>query len=167
MLLHVVRHAIAFDRDPLRWPDDRQRPLTPAGEKRFQRAAQGLHRLGVQVDLVLSSRYVRAWQTAEILQRVAGWPAPVACEALESGHDPPAILEALRQHHGTTALAVVGHEPTLHELVSYLLTGDAELAAVEFRKGSVARLQLGAGVVPGRATLLWQATPKLLRAMRR
>ena len=62
-------------------------------------------------------------------------------------------------------VAVVGHEPTLHELVSYLLTGDAMHAQVEFRKGSIARLEVGPPLRPGSATLRWLLPPKVLRAL--
>ena len=33
MLLLLVRHAHAGDRDPNQWPDDRDRPLTDKGRK--------------------------------------------------------------------------------------------------------------------------------------
>ena len=76
MDLYLVRHAIAFDFDTSQWPDDSQRPLTPEGQKRFSRAARAW-RARPSVDLVLSSPWVRAWQTAELLESEAGWPRPV------------------------------------------------------------------------------------------
>jgi phosphohistidine phosphatase len=60
MDLYLVRHAIAGDADPSRWPNDSDRPLTPAGEKRFRRAARGLGRIVPKVDVVLSSTFARA-----------------------------------------------------------------------------------------------------------
>ena len=80
MELYLVRHAIAEERDPRRWPDDAQRPLSERGRARFARAAAGLRTLGVEVDLLLSSPYARAWATAEILSEEAGWPAPVVVD---------------------------------------------------------------------------------------
>jgi phosphohistidine phosphatase len=72
MLLYLVRHGVAFDADPTQWPDDRDRPLTPDGEKKFREVAAGLATLAPTVDVVLSSPLVRAWQTAQILQTRAG-----------------------------------------------------------------------------------------------
>jgi phosphohistidine phosphatase len=164
MLLYVVRHAIACVRDPVAWPDDRERPLTPAGVKRFRQAARGLRALEATADRVLSSRYVRAWQTAEILAGVARWPEPEPCPALESDSGPSEVVAALRPYANTPALAVVGHEPQLHELASLLLTADGGRAALEFRKGAVACLLLDGPATAGTATLLWHAPPKLLRA---
>jgi phosphohistidine phosphatase len=164
MLLYLVRHAIAYQRDPQQWPDDRDRPLTAAGEKRFRQAARGLREFVSGVDLVLSSRLARAWQTAALLERVAGWPPPVPCAALEPGHLPHEVLAALQPHAGLGAAALVGHEPGMGELASYLLTGEPGHVAVEMKKGAVECLQMGAGLQPGSAVLRWLAPPKLLRA---
>ena len=67
MDLYLVRHGVAYDPDPAQWPDDKDRPLTQDGEKRFRRAARGLRELVPTVSVVLSSRWVRAWRTAELL----------------------------------------------------------------------------------------------------
>jgi phosphohistidine phosphatase len=165
MDLYLVRHAVAFDFDPAQWPDDSQRPLTPEGQKRFRRAARGLRELAPSVDLVLSSPWVRAWQTAEILESVAWWPKPVACDALGAGHAPAQVLQALQPSGSYSAIALVGHEPDLHALVSYLLTADASHAQVEMKKGGVACLEVGEGLRPGAALLHWLLPPKVLRAL--
>ncbi|HYW88631.1 MAG TPA: phosphohistidine phosphatase, partial [Chloroflexota bacterium] len=135
------------------------------GEKRFRRAARGLAVLVSSVDVVLSSPFSRAWRTAELLASDAGWPKPVACEALEAGASPTGALQALQAHASDSAVAMVGHEPDMHELVSYLLTADTAHAQVEFRKGSVARLELGEGMRPGSARLIWLLAPKVLRSL--
>jgi phosphohistidine phosphatase len=164
--LYLVRHAIAFDADPTQWPDDSLRPLTPEGEKRFRRAARGLREIVAALDVVLSSPWVRAWRTAELLEKEAHWPAPLACEALESGRAPAEVLQALQPFAAVESVALVGHEPSLHELASYLLTADTNHVQVEFRKGAVAALQLDEGMRPGAARLLWLAQPKVLRALK-
>jgi phosphohistidine phosphatase len=165
MDLYLVRHAVAFDYDPAQWPDDSQRPLTPDGQKRFKRSARGLKALVSSVDLVLSSPWVRAWQTAEILESEAGWPKPLACEALESGRAPAEVLQALQPYTSYGAIALVGHEPSLHELASYLLTADTNHAQIEMKKGGVARLEVGEGRRPGAGRLQWLLPPKVLRAL--
>ncbi len=70
----------------------------------------------------------------------------------------------LADHHLVGSVAVVGHRPRLHELVSYLLTGDTEGASVQIKKGGVVRLQFEGYPEPGSASLRWLATPKILRA---
>jgi phosphohistidine phosphatase len=165
MDLYLVRHAIAFDADPARWPDDRERPLTSAGKKRFKQAARGVGALVSSVDVVLSSPLARAWQTAELLQAEAGWPRPVACDALEPMRAPADALQALQPFADVGAVALVGHEPHLHELASYLLTADTTHVQVEMRKGSVARFDLPEGLRPGSAILRWLLPPRVLRAV--
>jgi len=163
MDLYLVRHGVAYDADAARWPDDRDRPLTPDGEKRFRRAARGLAELVERVDVVLSSPLARAWRTAELLNAEAQWPRPVVCEALGSGGSPAGVLQTLQSHASSRVVALVGHEPDMHELVSYLLTADTTHAQVEFRKGGVARIELGDSLQPGTARLLWMLAPKILR----
>ena len=165
MDLYVVRHAVAHKRDGDRWLDDSKRPLTPAGEERFRRAAGGILRLVPEVEVVLSSPFARAWRTAEILEQ-AGWPAPVPCEELEPDCPPHKVLNVLARYGGS--VAIVGHRPGLHELVSFLLTGDMIGedcgARVQIRKGGAVRLSFDGPLKPGVGSLEWLLTPKALRA---
>jgi phosphohistidine phosphatase len=167
MELYVVRHAVAHKRDEDLWPDDAKRPLTPEGEERFRRAAGGILRLVPEVGLVLSSPYVRAWQTAEILEQT-GWPAPARCEELEPDCPSHKVLSALARRENLDSVAIVGHRPGLHELISYLLTGDMigeECGArVQIKKGGAARLSFDGTLEPGSGSLEWVLTPKALRA---
>jgi phosphohistidine phosphatase len=149
--IFVVRHAIAEDRDPERWPDDGLRPLTKAGEDRFRAAARGLARIVPSVDVVLSSPYVRAWRTAEILHEEAGWPPPERCEELEAWREP---ADALGLVHRDGSVAVVGHEPFLSGLVELLL---GVKLAIDFKKGGVLLVEDG--------VLRWYAPPKILVAL--
>jgi|SRR5579859_785995 len=165
MDLYLVRHGVAYEPDPSQWPDDKDRPLTPEGEKRFKRVARGLRELVPSVTTVLSSPWPRAWRTAEILAQEARFPAPVPCAALESGRSSDEALDALSPFNGSAAVVLVGHEPNMSELAAYLLTADQRGAHIEFRKGGVAHLQLGEGKPrPGAARLIWLLPPKVLRA---
>ncbi|MDQ3809495.1 MAG: histidine phosphatase family protein [Chloroflexota bacterium] len=162
MLLYLVRHAMAGDPDPVRWPDDRQRPLTAEGEQELGQGAGGLRRLAAGVDVVLSSRLARAWQSARILRDAAGWPEPAPLQALEPGTPATMLAEALRPHGAASSLALVGHEPSLHELASYLLAGDAARVRIVMRPGGVACLTCPDGPRPGRAALEWLLQPTIL-----
>jgi phosphohistidine phosphatase len=167
MDLYIVRHAIAFDPDPTRWPDDRDRPLTDDGKKRFRRAARGLGDLvgSKRVETLLSSPWVRAWETAEILEKEAGWPAPERCEALEGGRSPTEVLQALQPYAGAKGVGLVGHEPSVHELAAYLLTADTTHVQLEFRKGAVCVIELTDALRPGSGKLQMLLQPKALRAL--
>src|SRR5216683_2320278 len=64
--LYLIRHGLAEERGEA-WPDDSKRPLTEEGMSRLRKQARGLARLGVMLDVVLTSPLVRARQTAEIV----------------------------------------------------------------------------------------------------
>jgi phosphohistidine phosphatase len=160
--IFIVRHGIAYEQDPLRWPDDAERPLTMEGEVAFRKAARGLTKLTDPPSVVLSSPYVRAWRTAEILSEEAGWPPPEPFKALEANRDAQGVIEELNDIEGEASIALVGHEPMLSELISMLIGG----ANVDLKKGAVARLDAHA-LTRGGATLRWLLPPKALRAARR
>jgi phosphohistidine phosphatase len=160
--LFIVRHGIAENQDPLRWPDDADRPLTMEGEVEFRKAAKGLAKLTEPVSTVLASPYVRAWRTAEILHEEAGWPSPEPFKALEADRDPQEVIDELADAQGGPSIALVGHEPMLSQVIGLLIGG----GNVELKKGAVARLDVRA-LTRGGATLRWLLPPKVLRAVRR
>ena len=165
MDLYVVRHAVARKRNRDRWPDDAERPLTPKGEERFRRVARGILRLVPEVGAVLSSPFVRAWRTAEILEQ-AGWSAPVCCEELEPDYPPHKVLSTLtRCCDGLESVAIVGHRPSLHELGSHLLTGEADSIRLQIKKGGMACVQFDGTPEAGTGSLRWLLTPRALQAI--
>jgi phosphohistidine phosphatase len=164
MDLYLVRHAVAEERDASRWPDDADRPLTHDGERSFRKNAARLSRFAPAPEVVLSSPFVRAWGTAEILSEAAGWPKPERFEPLEADRPTPAVVDALAPHAGRTAVALVGHEPGLSELAWLLLAGKPKDSVIRFKKGGVALLSTFGAPKPGAASLRWLVTPKLLAA---
>jgi phosphohistidine phosphatase len=163
--LLLVRHGVAHERDPHRWPDDRLRPLTPGGARRFRTAAAGLARLVPRVDAVWSSRLTRAWQTAEILHNAAGFPVPLEWPSLEEGLVPSRVLREVAAHASLQRLVVVGHAPGLDDLAAFAAGGSHGSQLFTLRKGGAACLRFAALPRPGTAALLWLATPKLLRRL--
>jgi phosphohistidine phosphatase len=63
-------------------------------------------------------------------------------------------------------VAVVGHEPTLSQLVAWLTIG-RDQAFFEFRKGGAARVLLRNQIAPAAGELCWLMTPRQLRRYRR
>ena len=160
-----MRHASAHGRDPERWPDDSFRPLTPEGEEAFRHSLTGLVQLAPRADALLSSPYERAWRTAGILAELEGWPDPKPSTPLEPTLPPEKATAVLEAYEAAGCVAVVGHRPCLHELASYLLTGEAEGAEINIKKGGVVCIRFVGPVEPGAGQLRWLATPKILRAM--
>jgi phosphohistidine phosphatase len=168
MNLLVVRHAPAGDRNA--WQaqrkDDFLRPLTADGRKKMREAARGLVRLVDAPQAIATSPLVRAKETADILARAFDVPAADELEALEPGQPPQALLGWIRARERQALAVVVGHEPHLGILVSWLLAGRAR-AFVQMKKGGACLLELGSRPGPGRAELLWLAVPAQLRRLGR
>ena len=165
MELLLVRHGIAADRDASEWADDAGRPLTEEGIARFRKAAKGLGSLVPKVDALLTSPLIRAVQTANILHEVLGWPGPRERQELEPGTSPKELAGTLTAFAGAEAVALVGHEPDLSELASYLLTGDGDAVAIELKKGGVISLGIDGAPEPGRAVFYWAIPPRALRGI--
>jgi len=159
MQLLIIRHADAGERDPSRWPDDTLRPLSPKGEKRHKRVARRLRRRGLVPTLLLSSPWLRAWQTAEITAAVTGSPAPVSCEPLAETPNLARIAAAVGNPGDDAIVALVGHEPWTGELASLLLSGDIHQLAIDFPKSGVMGLEL-AELDAGGAVLQFLHRPK-------
>lgn len=144
MRILIVRHAEALAEPSLA---DDARPLSDAGRAGFERAVRGLGRLGVELDLLLHSPLLRAVQTADLLEPLLRGQRQAVAELTEEPS--PRLLAHL---HGASA-ALVGHEPWLSALATWLLTGRRELGpALALQKGGV--LWLEGEPRPGGAALL-------------
>lgn len=164
VLLYLMRHGIAADPTP--GMSDADRALTAEGVRKTTRVAIGLRTLGAKPDLILSSPLRRAEETARLVADVLAPGAAVELyPPLAGGLSPQDVVKGLRPHRRARELLLVGHQPDLGDLASYLLTGAATLAPLPFKKAGVAAIALGS--VPPRSPgiLEWFLTPSQLRAI--
>ena len=164
--LFLLRHGIAAVKGAA-YPDDRLRPLTRKGMREIERAAQGMKALGMKFDLILTSPYGRARQTAEIVARGLGLRKKIKLSsALRSEAKPGEILRELKTKYGKyKRLLLVGHEPFLSRLISILISGK-DGCSLDFKKGSLCKLNANLPLRPQSATLKWLLTPKQLMSFR-
>jgi phosphohistidine phosphatase len=126
-MLWLLRHAEAADG----LPDD-ERPLTERGVRQASDAGNALARLGVHIDVCLSSPKQRAVQTAQQACEPLG--VPVTIELALSG-------EPFDVHNlvaGLGEVLLVGHDPSF-SLTLHDLTG----AQARMRKGGLAGIAKG------------------------
>jgi phosphohistidine phosphatase len=140
---YLVRHAKA---EPDNDGGDAARRLTPEGRLAFHAVVTRLQRR-VHLDRILTSPYVRARQTAEILSELTGAPV-VEEEALVSGASAGRDILALARRSGP-GVALVGHNPEMAEAVA-LAAGREE----KFRPGSIAACE-----AEGSLSLAWLEGP--------
>lgn len=162
MNLYIIRHAIAVESGTPGYEDDSQRPLTEAGRKKMKKIAKGLRQMDVELDAILSSPYVRARDTAKILADEFKMKNRIA---YSDNLIPPGnfekLIEEIREKHDVDNLALVGHEPMLSSLVSWLTTGNSGMNIV-LKKGGVAYLVTDNLYEDHRATLMWLLSPSTL-----
>ena len=162
MNLYIVRHAIAMQRCTPGYEDDSQRPLTDPGRKKMKKIAKRLSGLNLELDTILSSPYVRARDTAKILAKEFGGKDRIA---LSDNLIPPGnfdkLIQEIHEKYDVSSLALVGHEPMLSSLISWLTTGNTDVR-LALKKGGVAYLSSDNLYQDGRATLAWLLTPALV-----
>ncbi len=163
MKIYVIRHAIAVDEGTPGYESDSERPLTDKGRKKMRQIARGLHSLGVEFDLILSSPYVRARETAEILAQVFKVKKKIAfTENLIPFGNPELLIGEINESYAVNSIALVGHEPHLSSLVGILAAESAKLD-ITLKKGGVCYLSVDD--LHHRehcATLEWLLTPGIL-----
>ncbi len=170
MELLVVRHAIAEDRERYArsgGAPDSNRPLTPRGRQRMRSAARGLTRIMDGIDLLITSPYSRARETADILARAftPRSPEPMLSDLLVPDAEEDALYQWLIREHPIRRIALVGHEPHVSRFVTWLLTGRTTDSIFRFKKGAIASLDIDPGLPAGYAVLRWYLTPRQLRSL--
>ena len=162
MLLLLVRHAHAGDRDANQWPDDRDRPLTDKGRKAQGRVSRALGELKLAPTRVLTSPWTRAAQTADILVAELGLSGPpIECAALAAPPELSRIADDLGDPGSDAIVALVGHSPWIEELAAMLLTGASDGLRVDYPKSGVMGIDLEK-VGPGVGTLRFFLRPKMV-----
>jgi phosphohistidine phosphatase len=166
MKLSLLRHGIAADRGSAEYENDSERPLTPKGDRRMRRIGKGIQAVGLSYDLILSSPYLRAKQTAEIVAQVLSAPEGVMlAETLTPEGNPRQLIEALRtDHRERQDVLLVGHEPYLSRLISTLLTGGPNLS-VAMKRGGLCALDVETLRFGRCASLVSLLSPRQLRRL--
>ena len=155
MRLHLLRHAHAGD--AIDWEgDDDLRPLTQKGRHQAERLGRFLHDHSVRPDVIVSSPKVRALQTAEIVAAELGMT--VRRDDRLAGSFGKRELWALLDELGAREPMLVGHDPDLSDLLTYLI----DAAGLSMRKGALATIDLETRLGDGEGALRWLLPPELL-----
>jgi phosphohistidine phosphatase len=165
--LLVIRHGVAEDRDAFAesGEDDSLRPLTKEGRLKMEHAAKGLRRALRSLDVIATSPFKRAEQTAKIVARTFGHAELEPLDALTPDGTPRAFMTWLRGRSESDRVAVVGHDPHLPMLVSWLVTGEAIEGRFRLRKGGACLLEIDGQPRAGKAIMRCLLTPSLLRRL--
>jgi phosphohistidine phosphatase len=162
MQLYIVRHGIAIDRDDPKCPSEAERYLTEEGVEKTRQAAKGIAALEVHVDLMISSPYVRAMQTAEIFANALKYAKQKIrqTDSLLPGAEPGAFLRELAREKNAASIFCFGHAPHVDGLLTAAVGCSRHITSM--KKAGVALVELRR-LSPPNGQLIWLATPKLLR----
>jgi len=162
MELYIVRHGIAIDREDPKSPAEADRFLTEEGIEKTKQVAKAIAALGLHADLMVSSPYVRAMQTAEIFASALGYAKQkiVKTETLLPGAEPAAFFRELAKQKQASAVFCFGHGPNVDEVLAAGIGSNRQVTSM--KKAGVALLELKR-ISPPSGQLVWLAPPKLLK----
>lgn len=166
MKLIIFRHGLAMEREEAieKKMADSLRPLVPRGKDRTKKMAKFLKNLEPEVDLIVSSPYVRAMETAEIIRGVFKTVEIVESVELVPSSPPMAFAQWMKARlRNETTLVIVGHEPQLSTLATWLLAGGQQ-TFFDLKKSGIICLELEnfEDIGPKTAELSWMTSPKLV-----
>ena len=119
MDLILWRHAEAFEGREVE--DDLARRLTPKGERQALRMAEWLNQRLAHSTRIFVSPAVRCQQTAKALGKKFK-----TLDELGPAGDGEALLKAARWPDAAEPVLIVGHQPTLGFVASFLLAGQPQ-----------------------------------------
>jgi phosphohistidine phosphatase len=162
MQLYIVRHGIAIDREDPKCPPDPERYLTEEGVEKTKQVAKGIAALHAGADLLLSSPYVRAIQTAEIFADALDYARQKVrrTDLLLPGAEPSLLFRELAREKQASAVFLFGHAPQLDDIIATALGTKRHITAL--KKAGVALIELKR-TSPPMGQFVWLATPKILR----
>ncbi len=161
MEIYVFRHGVAADAKP--GQDDAMRKLTLDGKRKLRQILALARDVGVRPDVVLSSPYRRALETAQMARGMLDLrPSIIETRILIPLERPEAVWEEIRSHQDAKQVMIVGHEPQLSSVVGYLI--GAPGASVDLKKGAIARVDVDLAGPRPTGVLVWLLTAKLAGA---
>lgn len=163
MRLYLMRHGLAIDREDPACPPDEERYLTPEGIRKTRDAAKGLTSLKLSPEVLLTSPYVRAVQTAEIVAETFAFPLKdiVRSQALAPSARPSQLFKELSRLKADSVLCF-GHAPQLDLVIAQAIGVGSPVTAL--KKSGVAGLELQS-FSPARGFIVALVTPKILRRL--
>jgi len=166
MDLYLLRHGLVVERGTPGFENDDTRPLTPKGRRQLRKISAAFQTLELDFDLILSSPLVRARQTAEIVaaQMKLKKNLVFADELSPGGSAKNLVEKILSLKPLPKNLLLVGHEPDLGKLISFLVSGKTS-AGFALKKAGLAKLEVKSLHAGQCATLAWLLTPSQLKLL--
>jgi phosphohistidine phosphatase len=161
MIVYFLRHANAGER-LVNLKKDEKRALDETGVEQCGYMGRALAAIDVHVDMIISSPLKRAAQTASLVGNELSYEGKLQFEdALRPGASFADFHKMLDKYKRYENIMVVGHNPNLSEFAGRSISETGCEAAVELKKGAVAKVELSRNS----AALQWCLIPKIVRSL--
>jgi phosphohistidine phosphatase len=158
MEIYLLRHGIAEEQRA--GQRDSDRALTSEGKKRLREVLQVAKEAAVQPELILTSPYRRARETAQIAADILGVRHPlVPADSFTPMAEARDAWNEIKHHRDTSSVMIASHEPLTGLLAGFLL--NVHDLAIDVKKGSIIRIDVEAFGAQPRGVLKWMLTPRL------
>ena len=152
MALYLVQHGKSLPKEI-----DPDQGLSDEGRSEVKRIADVSKGYGITMSIIEHSEKKRALQTAEIfasiLKPIKGYQERTGLKPLD---DVTAIAKTIESGSNTM---LVGHQPFMGKLTSYLVTGSVDIPVFKFQNGGI--LCLNKDPDTGSWMILWSLMPNI------
>lgn len=155
--IFILRHAQAEDLKPNQ--TDFDRVLTEDGKAKTKKLSLFFNELEDGLDLVLSSPYLRAKETAELfVSSLEKRPELKLVDFLSSGSSSKEIAKGLLPYSSLNKILLVGHAPDLEIFLGKLINAER----ITLKKGALAKVVLENSIELS-GNLIWLVTSKIIK----
>jgi phosphohistidine phosphatase len=165
--LFILRHGYAGNRlsDPMK---DIKRELTISGKKEVVEIAKSLKKLGVKFNVIFSSPFTRAFQTASIIAEEYKLTEQIEqSEELKPDGSKGSLYNKLSKLSIDSVILVVGHEPYLSGMINDIISNDNynknRNNNIILKKAGLSRIKITSTVPKFKGELRWLLTPRILK----
>ena len=167
MDLFILRHGYAGNRlsDPMK---DIKRELTISGKKEVVEIAKSFKKLGVKFNVIFSSPFTRAFQTAQIIAEEYKLTEQIEqSEELKPDGSKGSLYNKLSKLSIDSVILIVGHEPYLSGMINDIISNDNynknHNNNIILKKAGLSRIKITSTVPKFKGELRWLLTPRILK----
>ena len=168
-----MRHGYAGNRlsDPMK---DIKRELTVSGKKEVVEIAKSLKKLGVKFNVIFSSPFTRAFQTAQIIAEEYKLTEQIEqSEELKPDGSKGSLYNKLSKLSIDSVILIVGHEPYLSSMINDIISNNDtdrnnnknhnNNNNIILKKAGLSRIKITSTVPKFKGELRWLLTPRILK----
>lgn len=158
----ILRHGDAQDLTECNSSNDFDRALTDEGKKKIIKVSKLLKAIGQEIDIVLSSPFIRAKQTAEIItENISTKNGLKIVDFLGCGSSVKEIAKGLTDYTTSHSVMLIGHIPDLELFLGKLICAER----IKLKKAAIGKVKLENSIELS-GELEWLITPKILKKIK-